>query len=171
MKAVVTGDIGCYTLGARRRCPPWTPPSTWARRFPCRMASSPAWAGTDHRPVVGVIGDSTLRTQKPVGADLHRVQPRTRNRLRAGQPHHGHDGSPGKPLQRRDAARPPLARARPEGVVRAIGVENVRTVDPNDAKAVRRALKEAVASEELSVLVFRSPCVLIDRHREPAYTR
>ena len=26
-----------------------------------------------------------------------------------------------------------------------------------------------MAADELSVLVFRSPCVLIDRHREPAY--
>ena len=53
--------------------------------------------------------------------------------------------------------------------MRAIGVEDVRTIDPNDALAVRRALKEAVATVELSVLVFRSPCVLIDRNREPAY--
>ena len=78
----------------------------------------------------------------------------------------GRQGNPfnGETLQKRPSRELDL-----EGVVRALGVEDVRTIDPNDAKAVRRALKEAVANEELSVLVFRSPCVLIDRHRDPAY--
>ena len=56
-----------------------------------------------------------------------------------------------------------------EGVIRAIGVEDVRTVDPNDMKAVRLALREATRSDELSVIVFRSPCVLIDRIKKPVY--
>ena len=37
-------------------------------------------------------------------------------------------------------------------------------------KAVRLALREATRSDELSVIVFRSPCVLIDRIRKSAYT-
>ena len=50
-----------------------------------------------------------------------------------------------------------------EAVVAAIGVEDVRTVDPNDAAAVRAALKEATAADDISVIVFRSPCVLLER--------
>ena len=49
----------------------------------------------------------------------------------------------------------------------ALGVEDVRVVDPNDAAAVRRALKEATGSDDISVIVFRSPCVLLERHVEP----
>ena len=56
-----------------------------------------------------------------------------------------------------------------EGVLRALGIEDVRTVDPWDMKAVRRALKEAVAADALSVIVFRRPCVLLERVREAPY--
>ena len=169
MKAVVTGDIGCYTLGA---LPPLSAMDTtidMGASVSMSHGFELAWAGTDHRPVVGVIGDSTF-AHSGLSALISTVYNQGRgtvcvldNRTTAMT---GRQGNPfnGETLQGRLSRELDL-----EGVVRAIGVEDVRTVDPNDAKAVRRALKEAVASEELSVLVFRSPCVLIDRHREPAY--
>ena len=169
MKAVVTGDIGCYTLGA---LPPLSAMDTtidMGASVSMSHGFELAWAGTDHRPVVGGIGDSTF-AHSGLSALISTVYNQGRgtvcvldNRTTAMT---GRQGNPfnGETLQGRLSRELDL-----EGVVRAIGVEDVRTVDPNDAKAVRRALKEAVASEELSVLVFRSPCVLIDRHREPAY--
>ena len=169
MKAVVTGDIGCYTLGA---LPPLSAMDTtidMGASVSMSHGFELAWAGTDHRPVVGVIGDSTF-AHSGLSALISTVYNQGRgtvcvldNRTTAMT---GRQGNPfnGETLQGRLSRELDL-----ESVVRAIGVEDVRTVDPNDAKAVRRALKEAVASEELSVLVFRSPCVLIDRHREPAY--
>ena len=36
-------------------------------------------------------------------------------------------------------------------------------------KAVRSALKAATGSDGLSVIVFRAPCVLVDRARKPAF--
>ena len=44
-----------------------------------------------------------------------------------------------------------------EAVVAALGVEDVRVVDPNDAAAVRRALGEATGSDDISVIVFARP--------------
>lgn len=169
MKAVVTGDIGCYTLGA---LPPLSAMDTtidMGASVSMSHGFELAWAGTDHRPVVGVIGDSTfahsglsalISTVYNQGAGTVCVLD---NRTTAMT---GRQGNPfnGETLQKRPSRELDL-----EGVVRAIGVEDVRTIDPNDAKAVRRALKEAVASDELSVLVFRSPCVLIDRIRETPY--
>ena len=78
----------------------------------------------------------------------------------------GRQGNPfnGETLQHRPSRELDL-----EGVLHAIGVPDVRTVDPNDMKAVRLALREATRSDELSVIVFRSPCVLIDRIRKPTY--
>ena len=38
-----------------------------------------------------------------------------------------------------------------------------------DMKETRRALKEAVASDCLSVIVFQSPCVLLTKDRAAAY--
>lgn len=169
MKAVVTGDIGCYTLGA---LPPLSAMDTtidMGASVSMSHGFELAWAGTDHRPVVGVIGDSTF-AHSGLSALISTVYNQgggticvLDNRTTAMT---GRQGNPfnGETLQKRPSRELDL-----EGVVRAIGVEDVRTVDPNDAKATRRALKEAVAADELSVLVFRSPCVLIDRHREPAY--
>ena len=56
-----------------------------------------------------------------------------------------------------------------EGVVRALGIKDVRTIDPYNVPAVRQALKEATANDELSVVVFKRPCVLLERVRETPY--
>ena len=53
--------------------------------------------------------------------------------------------------------------------MQALGVTDVRLVDSQDLAAVRTALKEATAaSDRLSVIVFKSPCRLVDRRRKPA---
>ena len=47
-----------------------------------------------------------------------------------------------------------------------MGVEDVVEVDAQNLQAVRSALKAAVANtEQLSVIVFKAPCRLIDRSR------
>ncbi|MEG1493254.1 MAG: thiamine pyrophosphate-dependent enzyme [Gordonibacter sp.] len=169
MKAIVTGDIGCYTLGA---LPPLSGMDTcldMGASVSMAHGFELALSGTLHRPVVAVIGDSTF-AHSGLSSLISTVYNRGAgtvcvldNRTTAMT---GRQGNPfnGETLQKR-----PSRELDMEGIVRALGVEDVRTVDPNDALAVRRALKEASASEELSVLVFRSPCVLIDRLRKPAY--
>ncbi|MDO4501910.1 MAG: thiamine pyrophosphate-dependent enzyme [Coriobacteriia bacterium] len=168
-KAIVTGDIGCYTLGA---LPPLSAMDTCVD-----MGASVSMAhgfelaleGTEHRPVCAVIGDSTfghsglsslISTVYNRGAGTICVLD---NRTTAMT---GRQGNPfnGQTLQNRPSRELDL-----EGVVRALGVEDVRTIDPNDMKAVRTAIKEATRSDELSVLVFRSPCVLLDRTRKAPY--
>ena len=170
MKAVVTGDIGCYTLGA---LPPLSAVDTcidMGASVSMSHGFELAWAGTEHRPVVAVIGDSTfahsglsalISTVYNKGAGTVCVLD---NRTTAMT---GRQGNPfnGETLQHR-----PSRELDMEGVLTAIGVPDVRTVDPNDMKAVRLALREATRSDELSVIVFRRPCVLIDRIRKPAYT-
>ena len=79
----------------------------------------------------------------------------------------GRQGNPfnGVTLQKRPSRELDL-----EGVVRALGIEDVHVVDPHDMKAVRTALKEATsAADVLSVLIFRAPCVLLERKRQTPY--
>ena len=53
----------------------------------------------------------------------------------------------------------------------AIGVDEVEQVDAQNLKEVRRALKDAVShTDKLSVIIFKSPCRLIDRSRAAAPT-
>ncbi len=170
LKAVVTGDIGCYTLGALAPLAAMDTCVDMGASVSMSHGFELAWAGCDHRPVVAVIGDSTfahsglsslISTVYNKGAGTICVLD---NRTTAMT---GRQGNPfnGETLQHRPSRELDL-----EGVLKAIGVEDVRTVNPNDMKAVRLALREATRSEELSVIVFRSPCVLLDRTRKPAYS-
>lgn len=163
MRAIVTGDIGCYTLGA---LPPLSAMDTTVDMGASVSMSHGfelALAGTDHKPVVAVIGDSTF-AHSGLSSLISTVYNRGAgtvcvldNRTTAMT---GRQGNPfnGVTLQNR-----PSRELNIEAVVAAIGVGDVRVVDPNDAEAVRTALKEATANEDISVIVFRSPCVLLER--------
>lgn len=170
MKAIVTGDIGCYTLGA---LPPLSAMDTcvdMGASVSMAHGFELALAGKEHRPVVAVIGDSTfahsglsslISTVYNKGAGTVCILD---NRTTAMT---GRQGNPfnGETLQKRPSRELDL-----EGVIRALGVEDVRTVDPHDMKAVRTALKEATgATDVLSVIVFRAPCVLLERVVKPAF--
>ena len=168
-KAIVTGDIGCYTLGA---LPPLGAMDTcvdMGASVSMAHGFELALAGTEHRPVCAVIGDSTfghsglsslISTVYNQGTGTVCILD---NRTTAMT---GRQGNPfnGETLQKRPSRELDL-----EGIVRALGVEDVRTIDPNDMRAVRTAIKEATTSEALSVLVFRSPCVLLSRIRKAPY--
>ena len=169
VKAIVTGDIGCYTLGtlpplsAMDTCLDMGASVSMAHGFELALAAE------SHRPVVAVIGDSTfahsglsslVSTAYNCGSGTVCVLD---NRTTAMT---GRQGNPfnGVTLQGRPSRELDIER-----VVRALGIDDVRTVDSYDARAVRAALKEAIANEDLSVIVFRRPCVLLDRRRAPAY--
>ena len=156
--AIVTGDIGCYTLGA-------VAPLA-AMDFTLDMGASVsmahgfelALAGGEHAPVVAVIGDSTfghsgysslLNTAYNRGAGTICILDNRTTGMT------GHQGNPfnGITLQNRSSRELGL-----EGMVRALGIEDVQVVNPNDMRAVRSAIKGAVErKDELSVIVFRSP--------------
>lgn len=163
MRAIVTGDIGCYTLGA---LPPLSGIDTCVDMGASVSMSHGfelALAGTEHRPIVGVIGDSTfahsglsslLGTAYNRGAGTIAILD---NRTTAMT---GQQGNPfnGVTLQHR-----PSREMNIEALVKALGIEDVRTIDPHDVEAVKTALKEACANDDLSVIVFRAPCVLLDK--------
>jgi indolepyruvate ferredoxin oxidoreductase alpha subunit len=55
------------------------------------------------------------------------------------------------------------------GLVRALGVNRVRVVDPHDLDACITALAEETAANELSEIVFRAPCALLVRSNADPY--
>ena len=167
MKAVVTGDIGCYTLGALK---PLAAMDTCVD-----MGASVGMAhgaqfmgGIEGRPVVGVIGDSTfahsgitglINTVYNGGSGTIAILD---NRITAMT---GHQGNPvnGITLQGRVSAELDLV-----ALCTAIGVPRVRVVDPQDLAAVETALAEETAADELSVIIFKAPCALLIRdHKDP----
>ncbi|HUI69943.1 MAG TPA: indolepyruvate ferredoxin oxidoreductase subunit alpha [Spirochaetia bacterium] len=154
---VVTGDIGCYSLGV-------FPPLKRLDTILCMgagisMAHGMQKAG-EKRKVVGIVGDSTFFHSGITGlldiaynkgaATIIVVD----NRTTAMTGHQEHPGT-GRTLLGEDTISASI-----ETFGRACGFKNVATVDPYDIKPTVEAIRTAVESEEPWLIVARSPCPL-----------
>jgi len=161
---VVTGDIGCYTLGA-------LPPLEAMDSCLCMGASVGMAHGMeialreagDARRVVGVIGDSTfmhsginglINVVYNGGSSTVVVLDNGTTAMT------GRQGHPGTGVT---AAGETGGRVDIAALCRAIGVRRVREVDPYDLAALESALEEELAVDEPSVLICRAVCRLVDR--------
>jgi len=160
LKLVVTGDIGCYTLGV-------LPPLEAMDTCICMGASIGNATGfqkaTGRKDVVAVLGDSTF-VHSGITPLIDAVYNRgftmviiLDNRTTAMTGRQDHPGT-GKTLKGYDG--PPLDL---EMIVRATGIQSVKVIDPYDLKVVKEAIKEETAKDEPSVIIFRRACLLVER--------
>lgn len=157
---VVTGDIGCYSLGV-------FPPLNRMDTILCMgggitLAHGMLKAG-EPRKVVGMVGDSTFFHSGITGLlDIaYNQSPAViivvDNRTTAMTGHQVHPGT-GQTLMGTAA---PTASIEDFG--RACGIRRVFTINPYDLDAVIEALKESLACDEPTLLVSRAPCPLNER--------
>lgn len=168
-RAVVTGDIGCYTLGALK--PLASMDSCVDMGASIGMAHGVQIAGgAGERPVVAVIGDSTFAHSGITGLVNTVYNGGTGtvlildNRITAMT---GHQGNPvnGITLQGRQSTELELVK-----LCEAIGVSRIRVVDPQDLAATQAAIAEETAvTDELSVIVFKAPCALLIKQKGDPY--
>ena len=52
---------------------------------------------------------------------------------------------------------------------RAIGVKNVIEVNAFDIERLEKVIKEEVAKDEVSVIITKTPCVLLSKKKKPLY--
>ena len=162
LKLNVLGDIGCYTLGA-------VPPLSAMDAVVCMGASVGMAIGFDkadpeaHKHSVAVIGDSTFIHSGITGL-IDAVYNKAKitviildNRTTGMTGHQNHPAT-GKTIKNEDTYELDLAE-----VCRAVGVKNVRTVNPNDLAETEKAVKEELAKEEVSVIIAKKPCVLLTK--------
>jgi indolepyruvate ferredoxin oxidoreductase, alpha subunit len=163
LKAFVAGDIGCYTLG-------FMPPLSAMDTCVCMGASIGNAIGmvkvvaeADRRKVVAVIGDSTfLHTGINGLMDMvYNNVPATvvilDNRITAMT---GRQENPASGFTLTDQ---PASRIDIPALCRALGVKNIRKVDPYDLEATKKAIEEEMERPEPSVIVTDRPCVLVKR--------
>ena len=162
---VITGDIGCYTLGAY---PPLNAMDTCA----CMGASigqalGMVKAGTSQR-VVAVIGDSTFLHSgiTPLvdavynGGQLTVVILDNGTTAMTGHQHHPGTGISAQGKETRAV--------KLEDVVRGVGVSDVRVVSAFNIRDIRAALRSSLDSSGLSVIIVRGACaVRAPRHAQP----
>ena len=162
LKLHVLGDIGCYTLGA-------VPPLGSMDAVVCMGASIGMSIGFDkadpeaHKNSVAVIGDSTFIHSGITGVidAVYNKAPVTviilDNRTTGMTGHQNHPAT-GKTIKNEPTYELDLAE-----VCRAVGVPNVRTVDPGDLAELERAVKEELAKDEVSVIIAKKPCALLTK--------
>ena len=160
LKVTVSGDIGCYTLGA-------SAPLSAMDSTICMGASIGVLHGFEKvRPeaakkMVAVIGDSTFMHSGMTGLVNLVYNQGVGVVLILDNSITGMTGHQQNPLTGMTLKEQPTAHLSAEKIAEACGVKRVRVVDPQDLKATEAAIKEELAADEPSVIVVRRPCALL----------
>jgi indolepyruvate ferredoxin oxidoreductase alpha subunit len=168
LKLHVTGDIGCYTLGA-------LPPLNSVDTSVCMGASigmalgmEKARGGDFAKKLVAVIGDSTFIHSGITGL-IDVVYNKGISTVvildnsTTGMTGHQDNPATGKTLKGEPAPVLNLVQ-----LVKAIGIKNVQVVDPFDLEMAEKVLREETEREEPSVIIFQRPCALLTKTRKPS---
>lgn len=159
---VVTGDIGCYTLG-------YMPPLNVQEASVCMgggftlamgMAKGFEMAGVKKK-IFGIVGDSTFFHSGMTGAleiiyNHGGVIPVILDNSITGMTGHQDNPGTGKTLQGEVAEAVKI-----EDVLAAIGYQNILIVDPQDLDAMKQTVREATESSVPTAIITRRPCILI----------
>jgi indolepyruvate ferredoxin oxidoreductase, alpha subunit len=163
MDAIVSGDIGCYTLGALPPMDAMDACMNMGASIGMAHGMEKVLPAAQRRKLVSVIGDSTFYHSGVTGL-MDVVYNRGSgtvvvldNRTTAMTGHQPHPGS-GSRLDAEQAPRIDIA-----GIARAVGVQDVRALDPYDLLAAWRTLDDAARADQPSVLIAEKPCVLKER--------
>lgn len=159
----VSGDIGCYTLGA-------VAPLSTVDTTICMGASVSAAHGMSkvrgaefNKKLVSVIGDSTFIHSGITGL-IDIVYNKGNNTVIildnsiTGMTGHQDNPTTGKTIRGEVTKQVDL-----EKLCRAVGVDRVRIEDPFDLKGFEAAVREETAADEPSVIIAQRPCALLKK--------
>lgn len=161
LKLTVTGDIGCYTLGALQ-------PLESVDTCVCMGASVGMAHGMEKargrdaaRKTVAVIGDSTFIHSGITGL-IDIVYNKGTSTVVildnsiTGMTGHQHNPATGFTIKGEPTRQVDLVK-----LCQAVGVDRVRICDPFDLEEMERIIREETAAEEPSVIIAQRPCALL----------
>ena len=167
LKIHASGDIGCYTLGA-------VAPLGVIDTTICMGASISGLHGMEKargkeyvKNWVAVIGDSTF-LHTGINSLINMVYNKATGTVMildnrtTGMTGHQDHAATGKTLKGEDTYAIDLAT-----LCRSVGVENVIEINAFDVKGLETVIKESVASDTLTVIITKSPCVLLKGQKFP----
>lgn len=157
----VSGDIGCYTLGA-------TAPLSAMDTTICMGASVSAAhgmvkaRGTEFgKKVVSVIGDSTFMHSGITGLVDIVYNKGTSTVIILDNSITGMTGHQDNPTTGYTIRKEPTTQVNLITLCKSIGVEHVVVADPFDVKNFEKVVKEETDREEPSVIIAQRPCALL----------
>lgn len=165
----VSGDIGCYTLGAAA-------PLNAVDTTICMGASISALHGFNkvrgsesEYKTVAVIGDSTFMHSGMTGLVNIAYNNSNSTVIILDNSITGMTGHQQNPTTGKNLKGDPAAAVDLEKLCRAIGIKRVRVVDPYKLAETEAAIKEELAADEASVIISRRPCALLKyvKHNSP----
>lgn len=169
LKLYVSGDIGCYTLGASK------PLGGMDTTF-CMGASVSALHGFnkirhEESKSVAVIGDSTFMHSGITGLVNITYNKGISTVVVVDNSITGMTGHQQNPCTGFTLKGEPVNGILIENIARAAGVseEHIRITDPNDLAQTEKVLKEELAADCPSVIICRRPCALLKyvKHNPP----
>ena len=170
LKMHAAGDIGCYTLGA-------VAPLSVVDTTMCMGSSISTLHGMEKakgkeyiKNWVAVIGDSTF-LHTGVNSLMNMVYNQATGTVMildnstTGMTGHQDHAATGKTLMG-----DPTYAIDILGLCRAMGIKNVVEVNAFDIETLEKTIREEVAKDEVSVIITKSPCVLLSKEKKPLYT-
>lgn len=168
LKLTVSGDIGCYTLGA-------LPPIGMMDTCVCMGASVSALHGRNKadenncKNSVAVIGDSTFIHSGITGLIDIAYNQSNSTVIILDNSITGMTGHQDNPTTGKTIKGDPTTAVSLELLAKAVGIDRVRVVDPYNLKECEDVICEEVAADEPSVVISRRPCALLKyvKHNPP----
>jgi len=161
LKLSVSGDIGCYTLGA-------LPPNEAMDTCVCMVASIGVLHGMEKargkefaQKSVAVIGDSTFIHSGITGI-IDIVYNKGNSTVIildnsiTGMTGHQHNPTTGFTIKGEPTKQVDLVK-----LANAVGIDRVRIADPFDIKGFEKVVREELEAEEPSVIIAQRPCALL----------
>lgn len=163
MRIHAAGDIGCYTLGA-------VAPLSVIDTTICMGASISTLHGMEKakgkdyiKNWVAVIGDSTFM-HTGINSLINMVYNKGTGTVMildnstTGMTGHQDHAATGKTINGEAAYSVDM-----EALCKSVGVKHVYVIDAFDIITLEKVIKEATAMEEITVIIAKSPCVLLDK--------
>ena len=161
LRAHVSADIGCYTLGALKPLDAVDSVVCMGASIGIAHGAEKARGSSFARETVAVIGDSTFMHSGITGLVNAAYNESTGTIIVVDNSTTGMTGHQENPLTGKNLKGDIAPRVNLIKLCEAIGIRRVRVVDPFELKELETVLKEEMAADELSVVIARRPCALL----------
>ena len=160
---IVSGDIGCYTLGAVKPLEAVDSTICMGASVSAAFGMAKARGAEFNKKLVSVIGDSTFIHSGITGL-IDMVYNKGANTVIildnsiTGMTGHQDNPTTGKTIRGEDTKQVDLIK-----LGQAIGIEHIVVADPFDVKNFEKVVKEEVNRDDVSLIIAQRPCALLKK--------
>ncbi len=165
----VSGDIGCYTLGATAPLSAMDTTIFIVASISALLGFNKALGKEAEKKSVAVIGDSTFMHSGMTGLVNIAYNATNSTVIILDNSITGMTGHQQNPTTGKNLKGDPAAAVNLEDLCHAIGIKSVRVADPYNMAETKKIIEEELAKEEPSVIISRRPCALLKyvKHNPP----